>query len=599
MGGTGSGRKKANNFSSQGSAFNTVSNHLASSGNEVLVVPNLSGDHSKGKVNTTPVNDTDIANKKYVDDALHAESHTIVSHSDTTATGAELDTLTGGGDTTLHDHDGISENTASRHNESHTVASHSDTTATGAELNTLTDDSMADTLHRHSELSASDGTPNPALSVNASGNVGIGTTSPGELLHVEEGSGTDPTFDAPVVAIFQRNAGGGNDAAIDIISGVTGSGTINFGDVDDDNRGHINYNQNTDQFSFRTGATSDRMVIDSSGNVGIGTASPSAKLDIGDATNTYAVDMVIKDSGNAALSITDNTRFLNFWANHGGAVALGSRSNHDFSILTDDTKAITIDTNQNVGVGTTSPSNPLHVVGDMRYQEAGDTNNFGIIQAVSDNFVLASYGTAGSSGGFIFNVNDGGTEAVRILANGNVGIGTGSPDELLQIDGSGATLKISDEDNFAGKILLDVTGGSPRMDLITHGPTAGGGLSFKDSSLNQEWGIQTNAVTTDGLEFIDGASSVVMTLEHGGNVGIGTTNPSAKTHIDQSSTTAAIPVLTLDQADISEEMISFESTIGTGNPIEAVAAKTLTTTHFIKVTLTGGLTRYIPAGTIA
>lgn len=59
----------------------------------------------------------------------------------------------------------------SLHNESHTVASHSDTTATGVELETLTNDSMADTLHRHSELSASDGTPNTAVSVDADGNV--------------------------------------------------------------------------------------------------------------------------------------------------------------------------------------------------------------------------------------------------------------------------------------------------------------------------------------------------------------------------------------------------------------------------------------------
>lgn len=65
-----------------------------------------------------------------------------------------------------YDHDADAN---SHHNESHTVASHNDTTATGTELESLTDDSMVDTLHRHSELSASDGTPNPALSANTTG----------------------------------------------------------------------------------------------------------------------------------------------------------------------------------------------------------------------------------------------------------------------------------------------------------------------------------------------------------------------------------------------------------------------------------------------
>jgi len=84
-----------------------------------------------------------------------------------------------------------------------------------------------------------------------------------------------------------------------------------------------------------------------------------------------------------------------------------------------------------------------------------------------------------------------------------------------------------------------------------------------------------------------------------GSVGIGATTPSARLHVDQSSASGAIPVLYLDQADVSEEMIQFASTIGVGNAIEAVGGKTLTTTHFIKVTLPGGLTRYIPVGTIA
>ena len=93
-------------------------------------------------------------------DDHHDEAHTVASHSDTTATGAELETLT---DTSnadaLHshavieggDHDQlINVSTDDHHTEAHTVASHSDTTATGAELETLTDTSNADALHSHS-----------------------------------------------------------------------------------------------------------------------------------------------------------------------------------------------------------------------------------------------------------------------------------------------------------------------------------------------------------------------------------------------------------------------------------------------------------------
>jgi len=57
------------------------------------------------------------------------------------------------------------------HAESHSIASHSDTSATGAELNSLTNNSIVNTLHRHSELVASDGSPDPALVIGATGGI--------------------------------------------------------------------------------------------------------------------------------------------------------------------------------------------------------------------------------------------------------------------------------------------------------------------------------------------------------------------------------------------------------------------------------------------
>jgi len=121
-----------------------------------MFLPNNSGDHQKSIKRNTPTGTKDLVNKEYVDGQFP------VTHASTTGQ-------------TTDDH----------HAESHSIASHSDTTATGAEMETLTDDSMADTLHRHSELSASDGTPDQALVVDTAGKVGIGTATPACKLDVD------------------------------------------------------------------------------------------------------------------------------------------------------------------------------------------------------------------------------------------------------------------------------------------------------------------------------------------------------------------------------------------------------------------------------
>ena len=136
---------------------------------------------------------------------------------------------------------------------------------------------------------------------------------------------------------------------------------------------------------------------------------------------------------------------------------------------------------------------------------------------------------------------------------------------------------------------------------------------LKDSgTLTNAYGIyleeQTAAATINYEMFLAGAGEIFFRDSgiHIGSLSDGHLTLTADirvdltpTTIDQSSTSGAVPPLIIDQADISEEMLEFVTTIGTGNAIEAVGAKALTTTHFIKVTIPGGLTRYIPCGTIA
>ena len=57
---------------------------IAGSGKDGFFIPNLSGDHSAGKVLTTPTQDNDIANKKYVDGEDATKLDKDGSNADTT-----------------------------------------------------------------------------------------------------------------------------------------------------------------------------------------------------------------------------------------------------------------------------------------------------------------------------------------------------------------------------------------------------------------------------------------------------------------------------------------------------------------------------------
>jgi hypothetical protein len=84
-----------------------------------------------------------------------------------------------------------------------------------------------------------------------------------------------------------------------------------------------------------------------------------------------------------------------------------------------------------------------------------------------------------------------------------------------------------------------------------------------------------------------------VTIREDGDVGIGIAAPLAKLHIDQTSTSAAIPVLTLDQADIDDQFINFIGTSAADNTRSISTAALGTYAGKVRVEINGVL-RWIP-----
>jgi len=216
------------------------------------------------------------------------------------------------------------------------------------------------------------------LRATAAGNVGIGT-SPNHPL--------DVSF-AGHNGIRAISTSG--DSRLFLTSGSTGNtSTIAFGDSGETYQGVIKYDHSDDSMRFDANA-SERMRIDSNGDVGIGTTAPGHKLSIrtpsagggrmhlgyngtSASTETGRISTNSYDVDNEAYSLAEMS-FVTSSAN-GYTGEIQFRTNSVNSTNTRADIRMTIDSNGNLGVGTANPQARIDAGGGYLANEQGRTDH--------------------------------------------------------------------------------------------------------------------------------------------------------------------------------------------------------------------------------
>jgi hypothetical protein len=308
-------------------------------------------------------------------------------------------------------------------------------------------------------------------------------------------------------------------------------------------------------------SNAERLRIDSSGRVGIGTSAPGAALHItstGQATSNLdtsaSINAIVSDSGGAS----NNGGSLVFAAASGawrfaaikGLVSDGStNTTGDLAFSTRNaitdaalSERLRITSTGNVGIGTTSPAVPLEV--------SGSSAQIRVVDSAVDLRLLP---LAGSSAGIVGTVSNhalsfftNNAERARVDSNGRLLVGTSTSQGnggSLQVGGSSSsgaapTLELN-AFGFDGRLRLTrATAGSP-ITIVADDDTIGriafdgyDGSAYREAALirgevdgtpgaNDMPGRLVFSTTADGA----GSPTERMRITSAGNVGIGTTSP--------------------------------------------------------------------------
>jgi len=209
------------------------------------------------------------------------------------------------------------------------------------------------------------------------GNVGIGTSAADSKLHIFKATAGSISAHADSVLTVENSGMTG----INLLSGTTSHGQIMFGDSGDADKGVIGYDQSSDRMYILTnGSTTKRFSVESDGDIGINTTSPSAQLAGANRVVQIKGELVLEDgAGNSTYLALGGAQNAKNYVMSTGAIPLHIRTNS--------TDAIVIDATQNVGIGTTVPDGKLHVFNGSAGTVTAHSEN--------DDFIIESSGNTG------------------------------------------------------------------------------------------------------------------------------------------------------------------------------------------------------------
>jgi hypothetical protein len=291
--------------------------------------------------------------------------------------------------------------------------------------------------------------------------------------------------------------------------------------------------------------------ITNSANVGIGTSSPESLLELQpSAVVTNLNSVILQIGGDVADNAINAKSTIGFGYSSSGreispamigyetTSTLGGTEGDLFFATRSGTtnvaptEAMRIDSNGRVGIGTSNPSNTLHV-------DSGTADTVALFKSSGDAKAYIVVKDSGSSGGAFFGADGthtiigtgGSTERMRIDSAGNVGIGASSPSQMLEVHSTtnnldtGPVIRVSGASDYSEWATKDTITRLQHVENSADATNGYGKIEFKTNCASS-----STSPTRGGFLWTTGVGSV-MAITNTGNVGIGATSPSEKLYV--------------------------------------------------------------------